>query len=188
MKRLCIAVLAVVALGALIASSAFALPGISKEGEWSGKSVAGTTPTLETMAEGTITCKEASASGKDSSASLGTFTINFKENCQDPKVGVKCESLGDAAGFILTGGEYHLVWDSLTTLGVALLFLPKELHLQCTALVLILIKSQSANGGVICLIAAPESSKATHIFKCEQLKKRKVYKLRRFTGTTKKKN
>jgi len=75
-------------------------------------------------------CKEATSSGEDTSASLGTYTIEFKENCESS--GRKCRSLGDANGFILTGGTYFIiVWDSLRTLGVAILFLPNELHLEC---------------------------------------------------------
>jgi len=164
MKRIVIVVVAVFAFGALMASMAFALPEISKQGQWTGKSKAGTTPTLTAAKK--IVCKSATSAGGDTSASLGTFTIHFIE-CEEPELKVKCNSLGDAAGHILTGGEYHLVWDSLTTLGVAILFLPKPLHLECTSLVLILVESRTAAGGVLCLIKEPGTSLATHIFKCE---------------------
>lgn len=161
------AFLAVMAVGAFAASSAFALPEISKQGKWTGKNDGTGEPTLETLAKSKITCKEATASGEDTSASLGTFTIHFKSNCASG--GFTCRSLGDAVGFILTGGTYHYVWDTLTTLGVAILFLPNELHLECASgLVLIIVKSQSANGGIVCLLLEPSSSKATHLFHCEQ--------------------
>jgi hypothetical protein len=157
-----VTLLAAFALGAVMASSAFALPEISKAGKWTGKSTS--EPTLELLGGGltTIKCKEAEGSGEDTSKMLGTFTIDFKSNCAAGGGLVKCNSLGDAAGVILSGGTYHYVDDVLTTLAIAILFLPESVHLECGA-TLILV-----HGSLLCLVLEPGSSKTSHEFHCEK--------------------
>jgi hypothetical protein len=78
-----------------------------------------------------IECKKSKSSGT-AEKSGGTLTIDF-EGCT--LLGEECHSLGDSSGTILTGGSYTDVYDSLSTekagLLPALLFEPKELHIEC---------------------------------------------------------
>jgi hypothetical protein len=98
-----------------------------------------TKPKLET-ARSTITCEANTARGEFTSGRHGTTTIEFT-GCE--AIGVKCGSLGDAAGTILVGGPATLVDLEIggrLVLGV-LITLERELHLECpSAGVLILIK------------------------------------------------
>jgi len=175
MKRLGLLTVSIFATLAVCAfamtSMAAALPEISlPSGTWKGKndgSGATAKPTLETLKLAKIVCNKAEGKGADTSNTLGTFTIDFEE-CEEPKNKVKCSTSGDSTGIILTDGTYHYVWDSLTTLGIAVLFLPLEVTIECTALVKIKVKQQSANGGLVCLILEPTSSKVTHLLHCEQ--------------------
>jgi hypothetical protein len=163
MKRfrlLGLALLAVFALGALIATSASAalpelLP-VVKGTIWTGKSVG--EPVLETLSELTIKCKAATMDGEQLTDTLGHYHIHFAE-CQAATG--KCNNVGDLPGVILALGEYHFVDDSLgIPLGVAILFLV-EVHFSCGPLVLILVK-----GHVLCLILNPLETNVIHEFHC----------------------
>lgn len=169
MRRLTLlgaALIAVLALGAF-AASAFASPEMLPGGAWTGLSDGSGKPTWETAKKETIVCEKEKGEGTQTTDSEGAFHLTI-EGCEFPSLKVKCNSLGDAAGILLTLGTYKYVWDSLSPLGVAILFLPEELHVECTALALLKFKSASANGGYLCLILEPESSKVTHLFHCEQ--------------------
>jgi hypothetical protein len=164
MKRLNLiglALLAVFAFGAFAASSAFALPELLPlQATWTGKNDAAN-PTLETLAKEKIVCTAATAEGTQTSDTLGLFHISFT-GCKAAGV-FNCNSLGDASGTILTLGQWHSVYDTLSPLGVALLFLPEHLHFECSGFALVLVL-----GSLLCLVLEPTSSKLTHLFHCEQ--------------------
>jgi len=149
----------VFAVMSVMASPAFALPeGLPKQ-NLTGKNVG--KATFETGAGAQTICETASGEATPSTDALGLFHIHF-ETCSTNLGGV-CTGLGDAAG-ILVLGEYHIVWDTLTTLGVAILFLPEHVHWTCNPLginTLVL-----ALGSVICLILTPTTANVTHEFHC----------------------
>lgn len=164
-KLLGLALMAVFALAAVLSASASALPELLAQeanATYTGKSTAAN-PTLETSKEEKIVCKEASAEGVQETDTLGTFHIHFT-GCESS--GFKCNTTGDESGIILSLGTFHYVFDVLTPeLGVAILFLPEEQNIKCTALVTLKVK-----GTILCLILEPLTSAATHEFHCVQSK------------------
>jgi hypothetical protein len=108
-----------------------------------------------------VTCKAAPSEGTlEAGKPLGTFHIKF-EGCTAEKEAIKCTGLGDAAGIILTLGIWHTVFDLLSPLTAALLFLFEKVHFSCSALVLVLV-----SGELICLWLKPTESNKTHSFHC----------------------
>jgi hypothetical protein len=161
-----VTLIAVLAMGALFASAAFALPELLPGGKFTGKSVGTSKPTLETLSGTKIECNKAEGSGEDTSDTLGKFTIDFKE-CKTPNFfNASCNTKGDSSGIILSTGEYHYVYDVEKT-GVAVLFLPNETTIECSSFLKTIVKSESANGGLVCLIKEPTVKSTKHIFKCE---------------------
>lgn len=166
-KVLGLMLMAVLAIGAAFASLASALPLLLPAGKWTGKSAGTSKPTLETLAGTKIVCEKAKASGEDTSDSLGKFTIDF-EKCKTPSFfNAECNTKGDSAGIILSTGEYHYVYDVKGKGGVAILFLPNETTIECASFLKTVVKSESANGGLVCLVKEPTVKSTTHIFKCE---------------------
>jgi hypothetical protein len=175
MRRISIigwALMAVLALCAFAASTAFALPELLPKGSWTGKDDNATDkPTLEILGGSlpAIKCTAATATGADETDTLGSFHITFT-GCEAG--GGKCNSTGDTAGTILSLGTYHYVFDVLGTgesLGVAVLFLPEHVHLTCASIIgnqLILVLGP----GPVCLILKPLESNKVHLFHCEQEK------------------
>jgi hypothetical protein len=166
-KLLGLALAAVCLLAAAFSASAFAglpeLLGQSAGATYSGKNTGTENPTLETVKKETITCTAASAEGIQETDTLGTFHIHFT-GCNSS--GFKCNTSGDEAGIILSLGTFHYVYDKLGTgseLGVAILFLPEEQVIKCTALVTLNVK-----GTILCLVLEPLTSAATHEFHCTQ--------------------
>lgn len=181
MKRLNllgVVLMAVFALSAFAATAAFALPEHLPKGAWTGKNDGTGKPKLETAAKSVIECGKAKGSGEDTSDTLGKFTIDFEE-CKTPSFfNAACNSAGDASGVILSTGEYHYVYDTLSPLGIAILFLPNETTFECASFLKTKVKSQGANGGLVCLILEPTVKQVTHLFHCEQengKQKEKVY-------------
>jgi hypothetical protein len=171
-----LALVAVCAVGAMLVSSAFALPtlliGTTGEGAstWTGENVPGTVTTLETTgAPAKVECKKAVAEGTvEAKKPLGTYHINFKE-CADSVLKKACTGTGDEAGLILTLGTWHLVYDTLkaglTGSGVAILFLTGKVNFECTATG---AKIEVKEGGmVLCLILNPEALTKTFEFHCK---------------------
>jgi hypothetical protein len=96
---------------------------------------------------------------------LGLVHINFEE-CTAEEFGVKatCTGLGDSTSTILMLSEIHLVYDSLSPLGAAILFLVPLTHFECVAgpfKKLILVEGQA-----LCLITPLALTKKFEI-KCE---------------------
>jgi hypothetical protein len=173
-----VAVVAVCALGASLAVSAFALPTILPETikTFTGKSIANQTAVLETANGSTVTCKSATAAEGtvEQPKPLGLFHIHFKE-CTGEASGLKasaCTGLGDEEKTILSLGSWHLVYDhlgtSLSEAGVAILFLLDNVHFVCNFEIvgaqLILVPLGSM---VLCLITNPTTLQATFEFKCK---------------------
>jgi hypothetical protein len=69
---------------------------------------------------------------------LGTFTSDFT-NVENPEK-IKCNSVGDAKGVVLVGGEFHLVPISLSPLNIGILFLVTEFEVECPAGINVLIR------------------------------------------------
>jgi hypothetical protein len=163
-KLLGLTLMAVFVAAVAVASTASAalpvnLPLSAKARPWTGTNI-GNVELLQ-PGQNTVTCTEAPATGEEEAGKpLGPFHIEFK-NCS--AAGQKCTGLGDAAGVILTLGTWHLVFDNLTTLSTALLFLIEHVHFSCTALILVLVL-----GELLCLHLKPTEKAFTHSFHCVQ--------------------
>jgi hypothetical protein len=168
-KVLGLAIVAVFALGAMLASTAFALPSFlpgTAGTTWTGSAV-GETELQSTSALAAVKCKTASAEGSFTNNAEGPFHIDFKE-CT--AAGGKCTGAGESSGVILALGTDHLVWDALTTLSAAILFsIEPSVHFTCTVLGVELLVLVS--GSVLCKIKTPGTKKATYEFACEASKK-----------------
>ena len=121
---------------------------------------------LDRSAEGTfelksagaiVTCTEGPMTGtQEANKPLGAIHMELK-NCSTEHGSIKCTGLGDSAGVVLALGSWHLVFDSLTTLSAGFVILWEKVHLNCSALVLLLL-----TGERICLELKPtESNKTT---------------------------
>jgi len=100
----------------------------------------GTSGKGELKSKETISCSsDTSSTSMEANKHLGTYAITFS-GCTALAGIVKCQSLGDAAGTILTDGSWHLVLETLGGVDKHLiLFLLKHLHIECaTVLVLVL--------------------------------------------------
>jgi hypothetical protein len=173
-----VAVVAVCALGASLAVSAFALPTILPESikTFTGKNVGEAKLESSGAGEHIVTCKTATAEGTvEQPKPLGLFHIIFKE-CNAKAEGLEgegCTGLGDAAKTILSLGSWHLVYDSLGTelskAGVAILFLLDNVHFVCKFPIvgerLILVP---LGGMVLCLVESPTTLTTTFTFHCEK--------------------
>jgi hypothetical protein len=161
-----LALVAVFALGAMLAASAFALPeflpstraNLAFNGNLdSGKAI------LENSMGTQVECTSAPGSGGLETDTLGTFKIAF-EGCES--TGFKCKTTGGSVnGQILSEGSFHYVYDTLgtgETLGIAILFLAKLTEFECAGG---LVKN-IVRGLVLCLILAPLTSSITHLFHC----------------------
>jgi hypothetical protein len=137
-----------------------------------GEEVAGSENTrVETTKGEVIECeqivkKETNGTVPSMNRSLGSFHT-MVSNCSTTVGGTKieCNSLGDSAGMVLLSGEYHLVWDKKGTgleLHLAILFLIKKLHLQCTSLVLLLLEGEQ----LCLLLKTPPISSSLVEFHC----------------------
>jgi hypothetical protein len=117
---------------------------------------------------GTIICKEAKGVEAESAYEsnlppLGKFKIDLT-GCKDKLGGTECTGLGEAAGTILVGGTFHLVWDeegATFELTVGTLFLVSTVHLICGTTVLFTLE-----GEMLCLDLKPTESSKTHSFHC----------------------
>src|SRR5271166_3464301 len=145
-KVLVLAVIAACACSAAVVSSASAttikvLPesAIKLKG-------AGGSGTLEKANGKIVECSKTAATSEIPAGKiLGSFTTTFT-GCKGLSGLVTCTGLGLASGEIKIEGEFHLVYDKLTTLGLGILFLLKEAHFACS-IVLVHTKGQ-----VLCLI------------------------------------
>lgn len=161
------AALAALVVGAGLASQALALPellGQSAGAEYSTKNTT-ENPGWESTKEEKIVCKGFSGQGVQENDMLGTFHSGFTL-CTSS--GFSCNSNGDSTGAVLMLGTKHYVLYKLGTgseLGVAVLFLPEELTLKCTALVTYKIR-----GTFLCAISEPLTSSTTHTFTCSGTK------------------
>jgi hypothetical protein len=172
-KQLGLLVLAVCALGAVMASSAFAALPTILPGTGLTISGSGGEGTLRTLAGTEVVCTGNTAEVKfAANTNLAPVHISFTA-CKSPTLGgAKCTGLTDTAssGTILALGEIHLVFDKLgsgTSLGVAGLFLIEELGFECGALATVKVK-----GSVLCLISpinVKVKTTETATLKCEEL-------------------
>jgi hypothetical protein len=160
--------IAVLAFAGVATASAMAeemlplnLPQVKKA--WTAKKAAGSEIKLEATAGNILTALEVKGTGKDTSDTLGEFSLTFEDVKEGTKV---CTGTGDATGSVLSNGTYHYVFDSLSPLGVAVLFLTVSTGFTCEGGLPVTVEA----GTVLCLILEPESSKAIHLLHCEQTK------------------
>jgi hypothetical protein len=168
MRQLKLFGLALVALSAsafMLATSATAalpqiLPESAAERTWTGKSIGKTELSVLGNAIAVV-CNNATAEGtEEAKKPLGLFHIDFKE-CKAAGI-VACTGLGEAKEVILALGKWHLVFDILSPLGTATLFLIEPLvHFECGAGKLFLVL-----GSVLCLDLEPGKKGVTHEFHC----------------------
>ena len=88
--------------------------------------------TLETLAGSALKCKAGTSTGSFTTATLGTFAVDFKE-CTGP-LGSICTGASEATGVILTTGTVHYALALLTeskTKVDALVFLQEQFHFTC---------------------------------------------------------
>jgi len=93
---------------------------------------------------------------------LGLFHIHFGGTCTT-SLGGTCLGLGDSAG-ILVLGSFHIVYDTLSALGAAILFLLQHVHYECTVaglekLILVL-------GQVLCLLGTINALTTSNEVRC----------------------
>jgi hypothetical protein len=151
MRRRGLLVLCVVvaALAAITPGTALALPNILPEIELKSIGI-GAEIELETVERSRMKCETHTGEYViPVKTTLGTFKLTLT-GCELKKpIEHSCTGTGDATGTILASGEVHLVWDSLTVLGLALLYLiPKGAAVfECSALVKVEVL-----GSVLCLL------------------------------------
>jgi hypothetical protein len=108
-----------------------------------------------------VECEKLTAAGSMSKQStngyLGPYTIDF-EKCKT-SIGGTCTGASEASGVILNGGDAHLVFDNLTTLGAAILFLPEETSFKCVVLG---IESKFVVRGMVMCLIKPINMLAKH--------------------------
>jgi hypothetical protein len=149
LKLLGLALIAVFALGAAVASVASAesagiklLPdtGEAAGSTFSVKGKAGERPLFETAAGNKVECEKLAGNGTAVTDPLGTVTLEF-QGCEEPATKFKCTGLADTTtGNITFPAEYHFRYLlPETNKGVQLLILIEHVHFSCTALALILV-------------------------------------------------
>jgi hypothetical protein len=134
LKILVVASMAVFALAALVsasASAAMVLPEFTTKTGWTGTSGAGK---LTTASGNEIKCGAGTNSGTAENNKEGQFSITFtKCKSEKPIAGVSCNSKGDAAETILTGGTWHLVLTTISGVDKHLEWLlVKPLTVECS--------------------------------------------------------
>jgi hypothetical protein len=151
-----IAVFAIIAATAALASAVMALPTFSgtaatQSNETGGKHTA-------TVAGGaSIKCESETALSTLATRNSGPFTLDCNTTTQG---GEECHSLGDSAGVILISGTWHLVLDVRSSVdGHYLLLELSELHVECpkSAVKLLLF-----SGALLASIAAHAGSETVY--------------------------
>jgi hypothetical protein len=172
-RLLAISITAAIALTALLAAAAYALPEFlpfTNNNTFTSKNDA-TPIILENSAGTKIECTSENDSGGLETDTLGTFHITY-EKCTS--VGFTCTTEGDTSGLILSEGSFHYVYDTLgpkptgavgeepETLGIAILSLSKELSFSCAGGLV----TNKIRGTYLCLILTPLVSSLTHLVHC----------------------
>jgi len=133
-KVLILAAMAVLALGATMAASAYAgVEALNKEGKptsatFKGSSAKETKLTILASAL-VVKCNKTTTEGTlEGTGKLGTFHLKF-DTCST-NVGGECTGLGDAASTILALGTQHLATNTALTVGY-ILYLIEHFHFSC---------------------------------------------------------
>jgi len=158
------------AVGALMASLAYALPtllvGTPGEGAstWTGKATSKTELLTETGPS--YTCESATAEGTvEAKKPLGLFHIHFKACTEDGMF--SCSGEGEESGVFLWLGSWHMVYDTLkaglTGSGVAILFLTSGFKFEC-----LMSRVEVRGGMVLCLVLNPEALTKEFEFHCNK--------------------
>jgi len=137
LKVMILAAMAVFALGATMAASAYAgVEALNAEGKPTAatfKGVSTKKTNLSTLGSSLeVLCGQTTSEGSlEAGGKVGTFHLRF-EKC-DTSLGGECTGLGDTAGTILALGSLQLATNSGLTVGY-LLFATEHLHFSCTVL------------------------------------------------------
>jgi hypothetical protein len=167
LKVMILAAMAVFALGATMAASAYAgVEALDSTGKATSAEFKGTSPkktTLSTLGNSLeVLCGQTTTEGTlAAGGKLGTFHIKF-EKC-DTSLGGECTGLGDTAGTILALGTQHLATNSTLTVGY-ILFLTEHLHFTCT--VFGIAKLFLVLGEQLCQVEPINTSTSTLTVKC----------------------
>jgi hypothetical protein len=166
-----VALVALVALGSVMAVSASALPTLLPNTitTFTGKS-SGKTKLERQGSLAAVECNSAKGEGTvEANGHLGLYHITF-EKCTAG--GGECTGLGDTTGNILSLGSYHLVFDTLkTTLaeaGVAILFLVDNVHFVCKTIIGEILNTVFLGGMVLCLVVNPTALTKRFEFSCKE--------------------
>jgi hypothetical protein len=164
-----VALLGVLVLAAVASSAAVALPTLNPN---TALTFTGTGGLLQLEVLGSslkLESKKLDIEGSFAAGSvLGPFHITFLET--SAKLGTTglgtCTGLADTTkpGAILSLGEDHIVYDSLSPLGAALLFLLEPVHFECKSITTVLF---TMTGSVLCLITPINTSTTAFKVKCE---------------------
>jgi hypothetical protein len=155
-------------IGGAVSAMAFALPTLLNSlGELAGvvkyTAYTNTVNRLTKLNGKEIQCKSARAEGEFTQNSvLGPFHITFS-TCEGLSGLITCTGTGDASGVILSLGTVHLVYDSLTTLGVAALFLMAPTTFSCAGVATVVTK-----GELLCLVAPINTLVLQGTFICKE--------------------
>jgi len=139
-------------IGGAVSAMAFALPTLLNSlGELAGSvkytDYTNSKSTLTKLSGSIITCVSARSEGEFTKNSvLGPFHITFS-TCTGLSGLVTCTGTGDTSGVILSLGTAHLVYDSLTTLGVAALLLVAPTTFSCAG-----VATVETKGELLCLV------------------------------------
>lgn len=174
LKIFAVMLMAVFTLGAVAVSSASAAMALPELTNTNNGTISGGVGKFRGAA--TITCNKVSGSGTTAaSLKLGTYTLDFKE-CEAFKE--ECHSLGATAGLIATGGEWHLVLDTLAGTDFRLIwFLVKNLHIECKFLSSLVV----VEGNVLCEIK--ELKEGEFEINCDTEEEGKKQHFREFENT-----
>jgi hypothetical protein len=170
--RLFGAALTVCAIGALLASSAFALPTILPGAEekgvtWTGKSIGKVE--LFKASGAKIRCESGAAEGVVEAKKASGPYHSIARECTESAFGTVCTGTGDEAGTLLESGTWSLVYDtlaaSLSGSGVAILTLVSTVKFTCAFGSSFELK---AGGMVLCLVLNPTTLTKTFEFHCNR--------------------
>jgi hypothetical protein len=154
-------------IGGVVSAMAFALPTLLNEtGELAGvvkyTDYTNAINRLTKLNGLELPCTSARSEGEFTKNSvLGPFHITFSA-CKGLSGLVTCTGTGDATGVILSLGTAHLVYDSLTTLGVAMLLLLAPTTFVCATVTV------ETKGELLCLISPINSLVLQGTFICKE--------------------
>jgi hypothetical protein len=114
-----------------------------------------------------IVCEKVADEGEITTGKIGTLTLDF-DNCEEPTLGVKCESPGDNTGVILVKLNLEFVFTkTIGTLEAGVLLTPPTgetiATIECTVLIKYTVKRS-----LVCGFTPIKTYQKPFTIKCEQ--------------------